>query len=629
MFFCSKAGKKIGSIPRPIPAPIALPDPGDTRLDFEHTVPAAEPDWNALQRNRGDASYAQLAGPYGDFSVPTIAELGIKPPSTPHRGGETLALQALDCLIANKAYTATFEKPNTAPTAFSPQSTTLLSPHLHFGSLSCRELYWRVQDVVDQYNRETKGKASVPPTSLTGQLLFRDMYFGAQAPLGFHFAQTIGNSHCRFIPWHLPSTLSPDTGLATGTYAIDWAIAETWFQRWKYGLTGFPFIDALMRQLRHEGWIHHLGRHAVASFLTRGGCYIDWMRGADVFEEWLIDHEVACNIGNWQWLSCTAFYAQFHRVYSPVAFPAKWDREGSFVRRFVPELEKYPAKYIYEPWKCPIRDQKEAGCLTRDLPEPISPVSLSELAVNPLTITENVGSRVLKTYPKPMFEFAQRREICLQGMRKAYQVSLYGNDPRVLNGTWKSLFPDDAEGPTEGTRGQRRDGTKATAEQEGDKSRQRTASRNALGAGSTTGTETRNTTRRKMKTPTSSKNAKQFTESSTSNPLAAAFSNVAKTLAKPFHGTEDDLSRFETREAEDEAKQGELTAKSARKDRKNSVTEDYIDEDEGAAADTGGDSRGGDSRKGNRRKKRDRHEAYEKQREQTTLDGIIKKMRLG
>jgi len=357
-----------------------------------------------------------------------MEELGLKPGTTAHRGGETIALKTLDKILADTNYTATFEKPKTAPTAFSPQATTLLSPHMHFGSLSCREFYWRVQDVVDNY----KGTASQPPTSLTGQLLFRDMYFGAQAFLGYKFGQSYGNPHCRFIPWHLSSKVDAGNGLITGGYNIDSSQAEEWFQRWKYGRTGFPWIDGLMRQLRHEGWIHHLGRHAVACFLTRGGCYIDWERGADVFEEWLIDHEAACNIGNWQWLACAAFYAQFYRCYSPIAFPQKWDKNGDFVRHFVPELKDFPAKYIYEPWKAPVVDQKKAGCLIRG------------------DGTEQAEEGGVKVYPKPMFDFNERRTVCIEAIKNAYRVNLYGNDPKVLDGTWRALFPDDAEGPTEG-----------------------------------------------------------------------------------------------------------------------------------------------------------------------------------
>jgi cryptochrome len=423
------AGAKIGDIARPIPAPKSLPDPGKTDLSFTQDKPASNPDINAIQRDGEEASYIALAGPNGDFAVPTLEELGLKEATTPHSGGETIALQMLDSIIANKDYTATFEKPKTAPTAFEPQATTLLSPHMHFGSLSCREFYWRVQDVVTAY----KGTASQPPTSLTGQLLFRDMYFGAQAALGYAFGQTYNNPNCRFVPWHLPSKIDTESGLVTGEYQVDSAEAEVFFKRWKQGRTGFPWIDALMRQLKQEGWIHHLGRHAVACFLTRGGCYVDWERGAEVFEEWLIDHEAACNIGNWQWLSCTAFFAQFYRCYSPIAFPQKWDKEGAFVRRYVPELAQFDKKYIYEPWKAPIADQKKWGCLVK----------------GDGTDAKSEDGK-LTMYPKPMFDFPTQREVCIQGLKNAYHVGLYGNDKKVLNGSWRKLFDDKAEGPTQG-----------------------------------------------------------------------------------------------------------------------------------------------------------------------------------
>lgn len=423
------AAEKLGEVAKPMPSPESLPDPGDTTLDFEHTQPSPSPDINEIQRDENDKSYSELAGPKGDFSVPTMSELGLKPATTQHRGGETIALRALDEIISNTTYTATFSKPETAPTAFSPQSTTLLSPHHHFGSLSVRLFYWRVMDVLKSY---TKSNKTTPPTNLIGQLLFRDMYFGAQAPLGYFYAQTHGNSHCRFIPWHLPSEIDPSNGLITGTYHIDAPEAETWFHRWKWGKTGFPWIDALMRQLRQEGWIHHLGRHAVACFLTRGGCYISWERGAEVFEEWLIDHEVACNVGNLQWLSCTAFYSQFFRCYSPVAFPKKTDKHGDFVRHFVPELKDFPDKHIYEPWKAPIADQKKAGCLIKG------------------DGGDTEGEGGVKIYPKPMFDFNARREICIQAMKNAYHIGLYGDHPKIKDGTWRELFDDEAEGPTEG-----------------------------------------------------------------------------------------------------------------------------------------------------------------------------------
>ncbi|KAI1505507.1 DNA photolyase [Biscogniauxia marginata] len=435
------AGHKVGEIPKPIPAPTHLPNPGEMPVDFDQDQPDVKPDLNALHRTKADRTYRNIAGPKGDFAIETLEELGFPPATTPHRGGETLALEKLDEIVADKEYTATFQKPKTNPTAFAPQTTTLLSPFLHFGALSPRLFYWRVQEVVEKYG---KG-ASTPPESLTGQLLFRDMYFAAQAAIGAPFPQTLGNAYVRFIPWHLPSKVEEGTETGTtnaisGEYHVDSPQAEKWFRRWKAGVTGFPFVDALMRQLRAEGWIHHLGRHMLACFLTRGGCYIHWERGADVFEELLLDHEPACNAGNWQWLSCTAFFHQYYRCYSPVAFGQKWDRQGDFVRRWVPELQDLDARFIYEPWKASKAALDKAGVRVEG---------------------DGLGDRKGATYPEPMFDFGERRKTCMAAMKAAYSIGLYGNDERVKNGTWKELFEEVGETEMEGVDGSDDDGAHA------------------------------------------------------------------------------------------------------------------------------------------------------------------------
>lgn len=125
------------------------------------------------------------------------------------------------------------------------------------------------------------------------------------------------------------------------------------------------------------------------------------------------------------WLSCTAFFAQFYRCYSPIAFGKKWDPQGELVRRYCPELAHFDKKYIYEPWKAPISDQKKWKCRVTGDGDPSS--------------TKDEG----QTYPKPMFDFDERRQICLDGMKNAYDVGLHGNDEQVLNGTWKELFEDE------------------------------------------------------------------------------------------------------------------------------------------------------------------------------------------
>lgn len=296
-----KVAEKIGDgkPAKLLAAPGKVPDPwGKEKMDLgdiQRDAVESEPDLNAEHRTAKDRQYAALTGPKGDFGVPTLEEIGIKEDqvSGPHRGGETLALKILGEYIKDDEYVGTFEKPSTSPAAFEPQSTTLLSPHLHFGSLSVRKFWWDVQEVMEKRKKQKKANASIP-ANLPGQLLFRDMYFAAQAAVGWPFQRTYGNPVVRFVDWHLQSKgpeeiakLGPDDR----AYEVDSEEAEEWSLRWREGRTGFPWIDALMRQLKQEGWIHHLGRHSVACFLTRGGCYVSWERGAEVFEELLVDRK--------------------------------------------------------------------------------------------------------------------------------------------------------------------------------------------------------------------------------------------------------------------------------------------------------------------------------------------------
>lgn len=98
-------------------------------------------------------------------------------------------------------------------------------------------------------------------------------------------------------------------------------------------------IDAIMRQLQEQGWMHHLARHSVACFLTRGDLWCSWEAGAKVFDRLLIDADWSINNANWMWLSASAFFTQYFRVYSPVAFGKQYDPQGVYIKRFVPELK--------------------------------------------------------------------------------------------------------------------------------------------------------------------------------------------------------------------------------------------------------------------------------------------------
>ncbi|CAH3024587.1 unnamed protein product [Porites evermanni] len=245
---------------------------------------------------------------------------------------------------SNEDWVNKFEKPNTAPNSLQP-STTVLSPYVMFGCLSARLFYHRLSDI---YSRAKKH--SNPPVSLHGQLLWREFFFTAAYGTP-NFNKMEGNRVCLQVPWDN----NPE-----------------FVQAWAEARTGYPFIDAIMTQLRREGWIHHLARHAVACFLTRGDLWISWEEGLKVFEKLLLDHDWSLNAGNWMWLSASAFFHAYFRVYSPVAFGKKTDSNGEYIKKYLPVLKKYPPKYIYEPWTAPLSVQKAAGCVIgRDYPKPI------------------------------------------------------------------------------------------------------------------------------------------------------------------------------------------------------------------------------------------------------------------
>ena len=130
-------------------------------------------------------------------------------------------------------------------------------------------------------------------------------------------------------------------------------------------MTGFPLVDAGMRQLRREGWMHNRARMVAASFLVKD-LGIDWREGARHFFDLLLDGDVAQNVGNWQWVAGTGVDSRPNRVYNPAAQLRKLDPAGSYVRRYVPELADVPVKGIAEPgllapgYPAPIVDHAEA-----------------------------------------------------------------------------------------------------------------------------------------------------------------------------------------------------------------------------------------------------------------------------
>ncbi|CAB4342083.1 MAG: deoxyribodipyrimidine photo-lyase [Actinobacteria bacterium] len=122
------------------------------------------------------------------------------------------------------------------------------------------------------------------------------------------------------------------------------------FDAWKAGKTGYPFVDAAMRQLVHEGWMHNRTRMVVASFLVKD-LHLEWQLGADFFMEHLVDYDVASNAHGWQWTAGTGTDASpYYRVFNPIEQGKRFDENGDYIRKYVPELAHLSAAEIHEPW---------------------------------------------------------------------------------------------------------------------------------------------------------------------------------------------------------------------------------------------------------------------------------------
>jgi deoxyribodipyrimidine photo-lyase len=142
-----------------------------------------------------------------------------------------------------------------------------------------------------------------------------------------------------------------------------WSRSKRALEAWQEGQTGYPLVDAAMRQLAAEGFMHNRARMTVASFLTKD-LYIDWRAGASHFWDLLSDGEIANNAGNWQWVAGTGNDTRPNRVLNPVRQAERFDPRGEYVRRYLPELESVQGKAIFRPWRA-------EGFARLDYPAPI------------------------------------------------------------------------------------------------------------------------------------------------------------------------------------------------------------------------------------------------------------------
>lgn len=228
----------------------------------------------------------------------------------PFAGGEQGAherLRVVDAIVDD--YPTTHDLP-------AIDGTTQLSAALRFGTLSPRR-------IISVLGTHTQGREAV-----ARQLAWRDWY-----------------AH---LTWQQPTIAS--NALRPQFDAIAWNHDDAGFEAWCQGRTGFPIVDAGMRQLAHTGWMHNRVRMITASFLVKD-LLIDWRRGERWFRTLLVDGEVSQNAGNWQWVAGTGpDAAPYFRIFNPTSQGKKFDPEGTYITRWVPELAHIDTRFVHEPW---------------------------------------------------------------------------------------------------------------------------------------------------------------------------------------------------------------------------------------------------------------------------------------
>jgi deoxyribodipyrimidine photo-lyase len=241
--------------------------------------------------------------------------------------------------------------------------TSRLSPHLHFGEISPRQLWHRLESMA------IKDEPAVAD--------WRQSQFIAE--LGWR-------EFAHHLLYHFPHTAEQPLRREFENFA--WVNNRAWLRAWQKGRTGFPFVDAGMRELWATGWMHNRVRMIVASFLVKD-LLQPWQTGARWFWDTLVDADLANNTLGWQWTSgCGLDAAPYFRVFNPTTQGEKFDADGNYVRHWCPELARLPASWIHKPDKMPPALRRAAGV---------------ELGSN---------------YPHPIVNHAVAREIALQNFAK-------------------------------------------------------------------------------------------------------------------------------------------------------------------------------------------------------------------
>jgi deoxyribodipyrimidine photo-lyase len=221
------------------------------------------------------------------------------------------------------------------------EATSRLSPHLHFGEIGPRQCFHAALAAAGG----TKGAE--------------------------HFLSELGwREFAHHLLYQRPDL--PEQALRADFRTFPWADDAKALRAWQRGRTGYPIVDAGMRELWQTGWMHNRVRMIVASFLVKH-MLLPWQRGQEWFWDTLVDADLANNAASWQWVAgCGADAAPYFRIFNPILQGAKFDPDGAYTRRYVPELAKLPTEYLFAPWEAPANVLAAAGvALGKTYPKPI------------------------------------------------------------------------------------------------------------------------------------------------------------------------------------------------------------------------------------------------------------------
>lgn len=276
--------------------------------------------------------------------LPTLTPLSASPLFPP---GETAARRRLAQFVENGLDEASIYAYGEMRHRLDAAGTSALSPYFRFGQLSPRLAVAAALEAID---RAPNAAARQGAEAWLSELIWREFY----SHILYHFPHVRGRS------------------FRSAYDGIVWQNDPQAFAAWQSGQTGYPVVDAAMRQLAQTGWLPNRARMIVASFLVKD-LLIDWRWGEQWFMQQLIDGDPAANNGGWQWSAGTGTdAAPYFRIFNPVTQGQKFDPQGSYVRRWLPELARVPAKYVHAPWEMPAADQRASGCrLGHDYPAPL------------------------------------------------------------------------------------------------------------------------------------------------------------------------------------------------------------------------------------------------------------------